>query len=354
MKKILLFTTLLILNLALSSCMKGFSPEIPDPGEGEGSDTRLIIANYFNGIYYGEEYAPGVGNYWFYLSNNGFSNDEYIPDSYYYRIDLYGPVSTSPNSITIPDGIYTYDTNNTYAEYTFSKEYSCLIEVNDKGVVTETPFDNAQFVVNNGELNLYVTIGGVDKQIKFNKEYALEDGRENPNPPVSGDGYSTLTDDYQVNFVSSNARLDYAGDWWNCGFDNYTLYIMSKEGGVLNGDTILLDFITQYTGNNGGIAGNYTGTDTAAPMVYMYGCVQYNIPVGCWYFKYQYESIVEQAPITSGTLTITQNDNGTYTIDLDAYDDAATPNRITAHWTGDIAESNTSSLQAKRNFVELR
>lgn len=351
MKKFLLLTTIFFLGAMTSSCSKGASnPEPSNPGD---SNTNLIVANCFDGIYYGDEFAPGVGNYWVYLSNNGFNNDEYIPNTYYYRLDLYGPILENTQTLTIPDGIYTFDKNNTYGEYTFSKEFSCLIEVNGDGFVEEIPFENGQFIVNGPEVNLYVTIAGIDYQVKFNREYTLEDGRENPNPPATGDSYSTLTDDHQVNFISANARLDYAGDWWQCGYDNFTLYIMSKENGILNGDTILLDFITQYSNNTGGIAGNYTGTDNAAPMVYMYGTVQYNIPVGSWYFKYQNESLVAQAPITSGNLSITYNDNGTFTIDLDAYDDAQSPNRITAHWTGEISGTDTSFLQVKTNFVEL-
>ncbi|MBO7256134.1 MAG: hypothetical protein J6V04_02260 [Bacteroidales bacterium] len=351
MKKILLLTSILLLGAMTLSCSKATGEK--DPSNPGGENTNLIVSHHLDGIYYGDEFAPNVGNYWVHLSNNGFNNDEYLPNTYYYRLDLYGPILENTQTLTIPDGIYTFDKNNTYNEYTISQEFSCLIETDNEGNQFETPFENGQFIVNGTELNLYVTIGGIDYQIKFNGEYTLEDGRDNPNPPASGDSYSTLTDDHQVNFVSANARLDYAGDWWQCGFDNFTLYIMSKENGILNGDTILLDFITQYSNNTGGIAGNYVGSDNAAPMVYMYGTVQYNIPVGCWYFKYQNESIIAQAPITSGSLSITYNDNGSCTIELDAYDDAQTPNRITAQWTGEITETFAASAQSKGNFVEI-
>lgn len=332
---ILLFLSVLLVGGFLTSCSKINN----DPGEGGGgSNTIILNANKLDGSYYGEEYAAGVGNYWIYLSDNGFdSNDEYIPNSFYFRIDLFGPISTEQTNIKIPNGAYTFDKNNSKEEFTFSAQYSRYITTNNNGSVTEQQFDNAQFTVNGNEINLYVTINNIDYHIKFNKEYSLSDDRVNQDPPTNDEEhYSTITQDYDVEFNNANARLDYAGDWWQCGYDNWTIYIMSKENDILNGDTILLDFITKHNGRNEDITGTYTISDTPGPMILMRGSVLYSQPIGSWYFDYRSASIVGQAAFTSGTLNITKNSSGTYTFILDAYDDAVNKNRVTAQWTGEI------------------
>ena len=45
---------------------------------------------------------------------------------------------------------------------------------------------------------------------------------------------------------------------------------------------------------------------------------------------------VSQAPLYGGTVTITANDNGTYTIVIDATDDADPAHKITLNWTGKL------------------
>ena len=45
---------------------------------------------------------------------------------------------------------------------------------------------------------------------------------------------------------------------------------------------------------------------------------------------------VSQAPLYEGTITISNNGDGSYTIVIDALDDAPEQNRITLNWTGNF------------------
>ena len=348
MKKSIFFTSLLVMFL-FSSCSKEETTNTPP------EEDNVLTAQFLNGVYYEDDYAPGVGNYWFFLSDNGFdSNEEFLPESFYFRIDLYGPMTNDPQ-FKIPDGVYLYDKHNTGGEFTFSEEYSLMIETDKNGSQIKYYFDDAQLIVEGDKITLLTTIGDKDYTIIYEGDYSLKDDREdNPNPPSDDTSYSTLTSDLEVNFVNANARADYAGDWWQCGFANWTIYIMSKEYDMLHGDTILIDFITASADHSGSIAGIYTCGNTPGANVLMNGIVQYSMPIGSWYFKYQNESIVSQAPLMNGSLTITENGDGTYSFSLDCFDDASTPNRITANWSGEVRFDGVPSMATAKNFVEYR
>jgi hypothetical protein len=64
-----------------------------------------------------------------------------------------------------------------------------------------------------------------------------------------------------------------------------------------------------------------------------------------WYFNIDEEDyMVDRAPLMSGDVTITKNSDGTYTIELDAYDDLY--NNITATWTGIDNGATTASVKS--------
>jgi hypothetical protein len=56
--------------------------------------------------------------------------------------------------------------------------------------------------------------------------------------------------------------------------------------------------------------------------------------LGSLFMVYKDGLCVSQAPLYEGTVTIEANGNGTYTIAIDALDDAPEQNRITLNWTG--------------------
>ena len=57
--------------------------------------------------------------------------------------------------------------------------------------------------------------------------------------------------------------------------------------------------------------------------------------MGSLYMEYKDKNVINQAPLTTGTLDVTYNYDGTYTIKLEAYDDdAEQPHKIVVDWTG--------------------
>jgi hypothetical protein len=58
--------------------------------------------------------------------------------------------------------------------------------------------------------------------------------------------------------------------------------------------------------------------------------------LGSLFMVYKDGLCVSQAPLYEGSVTITANGDGTYTIVVDALDDAPQQNRITLNWTGNF------------------
>ena len=63
----------------------------------------------------------------------------------------------------------------------------------------------------------------------------------------------------------------------------------------------------------------------------------------------EYGDYSQQAPLKTGEITISQDENGIYTIDLDVMDDA--DNTITMEWSGVLVDENTISLPGQNAAV---
>ena len=71
-----------------------------------------------------------------------------------------------------------------------------------------------------------------------------------------------------------------------------------------------------------------------------------------WYSSLDGAAIEELAPFNGGTITITDHEDGTITIDLNVIDD--NNNSITGSWTGKYEVMNLNSATcAKRDLVSL-
>ena len=58
--------------------------------------------------------------------------------------------------------------------------------------------------------------------------------------------------------------------------------------------------------------------------------------LGSVFVEYRDGRAIEQAPFYTGTVDIKDNGDGTYTIKVDACDDAPRPNKLTLNWTGTL------------------
>ncbi len=177
-----------------------------------------LEATYLGGTYYGTEYSDTY-NYYFLLSDKGMSEDGYaLAGGSYYEIDLYGVEGEVDEEgyIHVPAGTYTFDANDTTAEWTMGNYYSSYSKVNATGDAYEAQsgFESGQAVVTENSLVLEVVIGGVKHTVTYNGAPKLYVG-------TSGGG-SGENVEMEVNYAYAN----YFGDQYTPGYaDNYYLFL---------------------------------------------------------------------------------------------------------------------------------
>ena len=141
-----------------------------------------LKASYFGGEYYGSIYSPGMGNYYLFLSDNGFNDKGMdMPNSKYYCMDLYGPLYEDPDGgeITLPIGTYTLNTDNDPKMWTMGWEYSHYRETDSTGMSPEeVALNNAKLVVTEEGATLECsTTAGIKHRVVFSGQATIIDAR---------------------------------------------------------------------------------------------------------------------------------------------------------------------------------
>lgn len=175
-------------------------------------------ATYLGGEYYGIEYSETY-NYYLLLSDKGIGEDGYvIPYGTYYQVDLYGLEGEVDEEgyIHVPAGTYTFDANDTTAEWTMGNDYSGYSKVNGDGTAydAQSGFEAGQAVVTENSLVLEVTIAGVKHTVTYNGA---------PKLYVGGSGGGSGEN---VEMEANYAYANYFGDQYTPGVaDNYYLFL---------------------------------------------------------------------------------------------------------------------------------
>lgn len=175
-------------------------------------------ATYLGGEYYGIEYSETY-NYYLLLSDKGIGEDGYvIPYGTYYQVDLYGLEGEVDEEgyIHVPAGTYTFDANDTTAEWTMGNYYSRYSKVNGDGTAydAQSGFEAGQAVVTENSLVLEVTIAGVKHTVTYNGA---------PKLYVGGSGGGSGEN---VEMEAEYAYAFYYGDQYAPGVaDNYYLFL---------------------------------------------------------------------------------------------------------------------------------
>ena len=182
-----------------------------------------FTAENLDGEYYGTEYSPTY-NYYVLLSDLGLDEDGYsLPGGTYYQVDLYSVEGTvdAEGYIHIPAGTYTFDANDTMAEWTLGNYYSGYFKINADGTAYEGKglFEAGQAVVTENGITLTVTVGGVEHTVTYNGAPKLYVGG-------NGGGGETPTPGEGVNFTANYAYAMYYGDQYTPGTaDNYYFFL---------------------------------------------------------------------------------------------------------------------------------
>ena len=311
--------------------------ETPAPSE----DTEFT-AYVATGTYYGDQYTPGVAdNYYFYLSDLGFDADGYTQaGGTYYRFDIYAPITSD---MTITPGTYYIDIYDTLGLGTVSACYSAYFKVNgDASDYEAVDYPVGGFITFNEDNTIYAEVefeSGATHKVSFSGDIVIMDGTYNDGGEGGGDYGDTLTmleGDYTCAFDHHVLLYEGYGDYYEIGLQNWVLSIAPNDG---EGDCVQFDILagadsTDFAGTYA-ISGSF-GSYTAYP-----GEVSGGYIVGSWYYTADYSVL---APFIDGTVWVTNNGNGTYTVAFTLYDDAY--NYVEGTWTGEALDYGAMSTRS--------
>ena len=137
-----------------------------------------------------------------------------------------------------------------------------------------------------------------------------------------GETLSTLTEDKVLDIEGATVILEYYGDYYYNGTDNWVVYIY-EDMETLNGAYLMFEILCDPAADN--IAGTYAADswgecDTA--YTYLPGYVSGDDMWGSWYVDMLGGDINEDlAPIFDGEFTIDIDADGVYTFTFDCLDD---------------------------------
>lgn len=310
-----------------------------DQAGAEVPDTEFI-ATHLNGSYWGKFPNKKGFNYSIILGNK--RSNHYLEKEYgttEYRFNIYSEVSSAFNKVhSIPVGTYTIDHTSSGHPGTIDgdKDASYYLGPNDE----DKPFGQATMVVTENSIVVDITFyDGKKHHVEYHGSLVYEDYV-----------YDTYADVYPVSQHAKDINFDvkggsinvyFRGDYYGTGCDVW-FFDMIEQTGPYNGVYLVFDLIVPKSlggyNNDDGFLGEFTFFDEK-PESY-----EYTIPYGrlrddclqmhAWYL-YCIQSQVDMsqaAPMTSGSVKVTKNDDYSYTFEVNSTDDIG--NKIVGKFTG--------------------
>lgn len=277
-------------------------------------------ANRFEGIYYGTENSS-TPNYYVILSDRGaMSNGSVRSSATYYFLDMYHTTSANSENPVLPNGEYSYDTSNSFANLTISEENSwyCVTDESGESAVAKN-FKSVTATVSNNNFEAIIELSsGELHKVTFSGELVT----------LINFYRSTFTGDVDFSVDGATITASLYGDSYEVGQQNW--FIEAKKGNevflveVFNGSTEKCDGLYQMLVPD---STNYANT-------YIPGMVNNGL-IGTWYAAVTNGKISGDswAPMTEGAIRLATSGN-TLTIEYGCKDDAG--NNITGSVSGTV------------------
>ena len=281
----------------------------------------VFTAKRFEGIYFGNEYSD-CPNYYVILSDVGTNADATAKaNGTYYYFDMYSNVVADDAYPILPDGEYTFDATNSFADKTFSDESSWYAVTGADGKVAESAsFKEATVTVKNGKFSAIIVMDDdTTHKVSFEGELLV----------ATGYILSTFTEDVEFAVEGANITATNYGDTLEVGQQNW--FIEAVKGN----DYFCFEV---FTSNAESCDGLYQVLPTDSKDYinkFIPGLFGEDGLIGSWYAKLTNNTIKGNvmAPMSSGMIRITTEGNA-MTIELGCKDDAG--NNITGSVKGNI------------------
>lgn len=347
MKKITAFS--IYLAIALIFCGLASSCSSNEP-ENQGDNVTEVKLNKFcDGIYFGDFWKEGYADYYFILASGeigttGDTNDilPLNPGDYVVLCDIWGAISDDHNNPIVPEGVYT--PHNGRANGTFNTELTFAV-YNKEKVGDKYQFVNKLF--KDGT----ITVKHIDGGYNIVAEITTQDGEKMEFTYTGAMKLSDKSDDENDNgHINANLNINTTKVTMQKfaeaeSYDNYVLRLFDTD--KITNDGLYPDGaghklqIDLYTAKGGDIAGEYTPGER---MKYTPGTFY----PGLWFGQQALGTFCMQSDasynskfctIADGKVTITKNQNDTYTIVCDFKDSDGYA--VKTSWTGAIDEFST-------------
>ena len=319
------------LDIDWTGVIEGFNfstgGDTPEPGE-----TVEFTAEFFDGTYYGD------GNYYIVVSDAEVTGSYGADGGTYYYFDIYAGVETE--DLSVPNGVYTFDSSNSYANGTFTEEYGY------------------GFLLTDGVPTWYYYAEGSKITVSDNKivaELILTDGSKHI-VTYEGSlslGGGVLSEDIEVNATDWDVMVDYYGQYYNDETDNYYVQIF-EDAETGNGRYFVFDLLADYATCEDH-SGTFTASEDFGINTFVSGYLEDGYLAGSWYAELEGGSVAGvMAPLTEGTVNVTLNDDGTQTYVFDFKDDRG--NKITGSVTANPFSSGyalSAQPKTKSYAIEL-
>ncbi len=321
-------------GVTLTATIDGVEHTVTFDGVADITDVRTdtgevieVTANYAYANYYGDQYTPGTAdNFYFFLSDLGVDENGWeLPNATYYRFDLYTEIIDTTNGIYIPEGTYVYDWFDSMQVGTFSDINSAYYVMDDSGwdYAVDSSIGEGSITFTEGGVRAEVLVNGATHIITYEGDITFTDVSSSGGGGGEGETLSTLTEDKVLDIEGATVILEYYGDYYYNGTDNWVVSLY-EDMETLNGAYLMFEILCDPAADD--IAGTYAADswgecDTA--YTYLPGYVSGDDMWGSWYVDMLGGDINEDvAPIFDGEFTIDIDADGVYTFTFDCYDDA--------------------------------
>lgn len=288
------------------------------------SSAIIFEAPCASGFYYGDTYGTQGMRYYTWLSENPVQGNG-LGAGINYCLDIFSGTPENMQEIAAAPGTYVF--SNSGKEGTLGNTNCRLVD----GTTGETTyFKNGTLVITQeGDGYHYEATFTDSSDIIHRVSYTGPVSLYNTTNPYS----STLTEDYEIQLGNAALYSYFYGTYYNDYTMNWSGTIAPGNG---NGDAIQFDLCAPMDADfeNGFPTGTFSINGTMNEYTSINGFKDaYGMAIGTWYYEMVNQNMgTRVAPLVSGTLTISKNGT-TYSIVLDAKDDAG--NIITANWSGE-------------------
>ncbi len=330
MRKTFYLKAILMASMAITACNKDNvkAPEQPDAPALPEADLQIPMDRTTKVLYYGDRKTEGVYNYFLGLGDKEFIKDDEGDDAapeggHIIYFDIYASSGAeSFETAVLPDGKYVISDNT--KEPGALDGYYTRMQVNSDGNQKSIDFTEGYLEVKSSEKGKLLSARFTLKDgstVSCLYEGALVFGDPNAGSgPV--EGTPALSENIDVKFTYGMGI--YYGDPYSVGTDNYEVSLTSQtldsNGNVTSGGSwVDLSFYTESSSVIFLESGTYNIVDTYKAGTVEPGYVFMGISAGSSAAKVDENGIVlEESPIASGTVTVSEFGITGYRIVVDA------------------------------------